>query len=315
MGSSPLDLALGLQHYLFDRPPKEASGAVAHRSHANPYLRGDLPLVSKVKAGSELKASVAVAVGLLGGFGPAIKSGDRVLVKPNFNSPDPFPASTSLDFLQAAVELLKDAGAKVSIGDSAGGLWRPTRRVFEKTGVDRLARALGTRLIPFDEPGQEWLRIETGGSYLPSVTVPRLAYEADKLVYLPCLKTHKLARFTGALKLGVGFMHPGERRALHAGPHFEEKAVEINLCFQPALIIMDARKVFVTGGPDQGKVEEPGLILASGDLAAIDVEGVKVLLGYPAKNRLPEDPWSSPQVAAARRHGLGGVKGEYVLVP
>jgi uncharacterized protein (DUF362 family) len=315
MGNSPIDRARGLFHYFSDRPPKEASGAQAHRSHSNPYLRGELPLVSKVKVDADLKAAVAMAVNRLGGFGLSINSGDRVLVKPSFNSPDPFPASTSLDFLRAAVELLKDAGAKVSIGDCSEGQWRPTRRVFEKLGIDQLARTLGTRLIPFEEPGQEWLHIHTGGNYLPEVTVPRLAYEADKLVYLPCIKTHKQARFSGAIKLGVGFMHPGERRELHSGPNFEEKLAEINLCFQPALIIMDARKVFVTGGPEKGQVEEPGLVLASGDLAAIDVEGVKVLLGFPAKNQLPEDPWSSPQVAMIRTHGLGGTKGEYVLIP
>jgi uncharacterized protein (DUF362 family) len=314
MGRSPGDFARGLFHSLSDRAPKEVSGAQAHRMRPNPFLRGGLPLVSKVQAGRALKTSVAEAVGLLGGFG-FIRSGDQVLVKPDFSNPGPFPASTSLDFLQAAVELLRDAGAKVTIGECSGGLWRPTRRVFEKLGVDRLAQALGARLIPFDEPGQEWLHIQTGGNYLPSVTVPRSAYEADKLVYLPCLKTHPQAGFSGALMMGEGFMHPGERGALTSGPNYPEKAVEINLCFQPALIIMDARKVFVTGGPDKGDVDEPGVLLASGDMAAIDVEGVKVMLGFPAKNRLPGDPWSSPQVAMARRHGLGGVKGEYALVP
>jgi len=92
----------------------------------------------------------------------------------------------------------------------------------------------------------------------------------------------------------------------------QQKVAEINLCWQPNLIIMDGRKAFVSGGPAKGQVVEPGLILASGDLVAIDVEAMKVLLAYEARNRLISDPWQSPQIAAALKHGLG--VGSYAVV-
>jgi len=111
----------------------------------------------------------------------------------------------------------------------------------------------------------------------------------------------------------VGFMHPGERRALHAGS-LEQKVAEINLCYQPNLIVMDGRKAFVAGGPDKGQLAEPGLLLASGDLVAIDVEAMKVLLTYKASNRLMEDPWQSPQIVTAMKHSLGMGRGGYTVV-
>jgi hypothetical protein len=63
----------------------------------------------------------------------------------------------------------------------------------------------------------------------------------------------------------------------------EEKIADINKAICPSLIIMDARKIFVTGGPDKGKIENPGLIYASGDRVAIDLVGLDYLLKYRGK--------------------------------
>jgi len=108
-------------------------------------------------------------------------------------------------------------------------------------------------------------------------------------------------------------MHPGERRALHAR-YLEQKIAEISLCWQPNLIVMDGRKAFVSGGPDKGQLVEPGLLLASGDLVAIDVEAMKVLSTYKARNRLVADPWQSLQIITALKHGLGSSGGSYIVV-
>jgi uncharacterized protein (DUF362 family) len=91
------------------------------------------------------------------------------------------------------------------------------------------------------------------------------------------------------LKLAFGFINPGEQRAFHLR-YLEEKVAEISLCWQPDLIVMDCRKAFISGGPERGQVVEPKVILASGDLVAIDVEAVKVLLSYKARNDLLSDP-------------------------
>jgi len=307
-----VDKAVGLYHFLGDRVPKGIPQVSPKPRVPNRWRANGQALVSKVAADGDIKAAVERSISLLGSLHQVINRGDGVLVKPNFNSSDPYPGSTDLGFLRGVVELLLEAGAKVTIGESSGGLWRPTRKVLHKLGVSDLARHLGVELIAFDDRPDEWVRVEVGGEYLDTVVVPRAAYEADRLVYLPCMKTHNLARFSGALKLAVGFMHPGQRRALHAR-HLERKAAEINLCWQPDLIVMDGRKAFVSGGPEKGELVEPGLLLASGDLVAIDVEAMKVLLSYKAKNRLMPDPWQTPQVMTALKHGLGAVGGYRVV--
>jgi len=273
-----------------------------------------MTLVSKVRVEHDLKASVTKAVGLIGGLGKVISSGDRVMVKPNFNSPDPYPASSDLDFLKAVVQILKEAGAKVVVGESSGGIWRPTRRVMEKLDALRQLTDIGAEVIAFDDRDRswDWARVRVDGDYLKEVTVPRSVYEADKIVYLPCMKTHRLARFSLSLKLAVGYVHPGERRSMHMR-NLERKIAEFNLALQPDLIIMDGRKSFISGGPDKGELVEPGVIMASGDQVAIDVEALKILGSYKGKNRLLPNSYDSPQIAIALRHGLGSK--DYKVVP
>jgi len=304
---------IGAYHFLTDRVPGNAPLVDPKPRTVNPWSLDGQALVSRVITDDDIKASVDRVVALLGGLGRAIDRGDRVLVKPNFNSPDPYPGSTELVFLRSVVELLLEAGATVTIGESSGGLWRPTRKVLSKLGVFEMARHLNVELIAFEDRADDWVRVKVGGDYLSTVTMPRSAYETDKIVYLPLMKTHNVTRFSGALKLAVGFMHPGQRRALHAR-NLEQKVAEISLCWQPNLVIMDGRKAFVSGGPDKGQLVEPGLLLASGDLVAIDVEAMKVLLTYKAKNKLVHDPWQSLQIATALKHGIGLPEGQYIVV-
>jgi len=307
------DKLVGVYHFVADRPPKNIPLVAPKPRAVNPWCSNGQALVARVVAGGDIRASVDKVITLLGRLEQAIGRGDKILVKPNFNSPDPFPGSTDLTFLRAVVELILESGAKVTIGESSGGVWRPTKNVFRKLGLFELARHLDVELFAFEDKPDDWVRIRVDGDYLGSVSMPRSAYEADKMVYLPCMKTHSIAGFTGALKLAVGFMHPGERRALHAR-HLEQKIAEISLCWQPDLIVMDARKAFISGGPDKGQLVEPGLVLASGDLVAIDIEAMRALLTYEAKNKLTADPRQSPQIITALKHGLGAEENQYIVV-
>ncbi len=308
------DTLKGLYHLFTDRKPGELESRPPRPRQTAAWLKDGLPLVSKVPASDKVKPAVEECLELLGGLDKAISPGHKVLVKPNFNSSDPFPGSTDLGFLRAVLELLRDAGARIVVGESSGGRWRPTATTVSRLGVPELLREMGIEFVCFDVGEAEYVEVPIEGDFLERATVPRVMYEADRLVYLPCLKTHRYARFTMSLKLSVGFLHPGERRGLHFG-NLEEKAAEINLVRQPDLIVMDGRKAFVSGGPEKGQLVEPGIVMASGDLVAIDVEALKVLQSYPADNRLTGDPYQLPQIATALRHGLTAANGAYTLVP
>lgn len=260
--------------------------------------------ISKVKVEGNLKESILKAVDLVGGFGKFVKPGEVVLLKPNFNTADPYPASTDLEFLKAVVELVYEAGAKlVMVGDSST-MSLNTRKVMEKLHVfDLLDMPLPPRIYVFEEG--EWIKKEIpGGKYLKSVSMPEILDRVDKLILLPCLKTHFQARFTGSLKLSVAFMKPVERIRLHLR-NIQEKIAELNKMINPVLIIMDARKCFINNGPSEGEVREPGLILAGADRVALDAEGIKIIQSYKGNSLEGVDPWELPQIKRAVEMGIG----------
>jgi len=279
----------------------------------NVYKKGGKALVSKVKASTDLKKSIKKAVDLIGGLEKAVSSGDRVIVKPNFNSDDPFPASSDPEFVKATVSLLHEVGAsQVVIIESSGMPWLPTRNVLEKTGMIEAAKECGAELRVLDN--KEWVDIEIDGKRWKKVSIARDALEENaKLVWLPCMKTHRYARFSLSLKLAVGLLGFRQRNDLHSA-YIEEKIAELNLAVDPVLIIMDGRKCFVTGGPAVGRVEEPNVILASGDRVAMDVEALKILQSYRADNRLDMNPWEFPQIKHAVELGLGVKSEDEILV-
>jgi uncharacterized protein (DUF362 family) len=307
------DRAVGVYHFFGDRVPRDIPIVEPKPRKINPWLRDGQPIVARVKAEGNVRTGIEQAIGLMGNLSQIIGNGDRVFVKPNLNSGDPFPAATDLPFLQAVIELILQSGARVTVGEASGAVWRPTRRVFEQRGVPGLAKKLGVELVAFDDKPGDWVQINISGNYLNRLVMPRSAYEADRMVYLPCMKTHVLSGFSGAIKLAFGFVAPGQRRGFHRG-HLQEKLADVALCWQPDLVVMDGRKAFVTGGPHSGRLVEPDLVLASGDFVAIDVEAIKVLLSYRARNKLPADPWQLPQIANAVKHGLGPKEGKYTVV-
>jgi len=127
--------------------------------------------VVKTEVKDNLKESISKIVDELGGFKSFIEKGDVVLLKPNFNTADPSPASTSVDFLKAVTELVYDCGAKmVIIGDSST-MSLNSRKVMSKIGVFELENMeTPPRIYVFDERG--WVKKEIpGGKYIKKIFV------------------------------------------------------------------------------------------------------------------------------------------------
>ena len=268
--------------------------------------------VSKVRVGDDLRDSIRQAVSLLGGFEKIISNGDTVTIKPNLNTADPYPASSDPAFIEAlGMEILEAGAEKIRIID--GSMLRlSTREVAAKIGLDTVAERLGAELVFVEEHPWKRVTLERGKT-LKSVEIGGPISESDKLISAPCIKTHFLAKFTGSMKLFVGWMRIRDRVRMHARK-LEEKAVDLASYFSPDLIVMDARKVFVTGGPASGQIEEPNLIMASGDMVAIDVEGVRLLQSYNAKNKLNCNVWELPQIRHAVKIGMGAMSDDEIQV-
>ena len=260
-------------------------------------------LVSKVTTESNLKTSIQQAVDLIGGIEKVIVPGDKVTIKPNLNTADPYPASSDPAFIKALGEVILDAGAsKIEIIDSST-LRVSTRGVAKKIGLDIVAEELDADLIFLDE--HEWVKVKfPRGKYLKSGSIGKPLLDIQKLVLAPCLKTHFLAGFTGSMKLFVGWIKHSQRIKMHARK-LQSKIADLASFFNPDLVVMDARTCFVTGGPSSGTCSNTGVILAGGDMVAVDVEGVRIIQCCNAKNKIGMDVWDIPQIKHAVEIGIG----------
>ncbi len=272
-------------------------------TNENKYVGDGKSLVSKVSVSGDLKESIRHAVNLIGGFEKSIQEGDVVTIKPNLNTADIYPGSSAPDFIKALGELLLEHGAsRLRIVDSST-LRVSARDVADRIGLMDALDSLDAELVFLEE--HDWVKVTfPKGKYMKAGSIGRPVVNPGKLVLAPCLKTHRLARFTGAMKLFVGWVKKTDRLKMHIR-HLEQKIVDLASYFKPSLIVMDARECFVSGGPMKGQVECTEVILASGDMVAIDVIGVQMLQQFQAKNRLDMDVWELPQIRHAVELGLG----------
>ena len=243
-------------------------------------------------------------------------AGKRVLLKPNFNSADPAPASTHMDTLRALIESLQGMGASaLTLADRSG--MGDTRRVFESLGVFALAEQLEFETLIFDELTDkgDWTLVRTEGNHwLSGFPVPRQLLEAEAVVQTCCLKPHRFGgQFTLSLKNSVGLVGKYMGRGgfnymteLHASPFQRLMIAEVNAVYDPALVVLDGVEAFIDDGPERGTKVWGDVILAGTDRVAIDAVGLALLraLGYGGVAAQGEI-FAQEQIARAVELGLG----------
>lgn len=281
---------------------------VPPRTHKNNvFTKENKPLVARVPHfnGDYLQASVRTAVDLLGGLDKALTAGDSVLLKPNFNCSYATPLSTDLGMLAAVIEVLQDFGAKVTVGEMSGRADWPTEKVVDRLGVLPVLKRYGVPFLNFQY--DEWIEVELNSPHWSSIHVPRSIYEFEKRLYLSNMRCHSSGRFSASLKLAVGWLSAEDREILHENKLITEARVaELNLAWQPDLVILDGRRSTVEWA-GRGPYVYPNWIMASGDMVAIDAEAVKILKSYPAENRIQPPLEELGQLAAARALGIGSL--------
>ena len=242
--------------------------------------------------------------------------GKQVLLKPNFNSADPAPASTHPDTLRTLVEALWEMGAQaITVADRSG--MDHSRRVMESLGVVEMAGELGFELLSFEylQNEEDWELIQFEGSHWKhGFPFARAVLDADAVVQTCCLKPHRFGgRFTLSLKNTIGmvgkFMGDGGHNYmtdLHTSFYQRVMIAEANVAYTPALMVLDGVEAFINKGPDTGTKVWGDAIIAGTDRVAIDAVGLAMLrfLGYKgAASR--GSIFEQDQIARAIELGLG----------
>lgn len=246
------------------------------------------------------------AVDLLG-INPV--KGMDVLLKPNFNTADPFPGSTHNDTLTHLVLHLQTMGAKsITIGERSGP--PDTADVMKEKGTYDLCNKLGVNIINFERlPATGWVHFKPEqGHWMNGFDVAKPLVDSSCIVTTCCLKTHGYGGvFTMSLKLSVGATHKRNMRELHTSFLSMRKMIaEINQAYSPSLILLDGIEAFVDKGPSHGPVKQAGVILAGTDRIAIDAVGLSILKELGSNKAIMETKiFEQEQISRAVELGLG----------
>jgi len=239
----------------------------------------------------------------------------EIVIKPNFNTDDPFPRNTHPDTIRIISESLIETGfppGRVVVGESSGrnrGL--PTRHTMENIGLNDVAHDLGIRLSYFEE--EEWVTVKPPKSrYWPNgIKIPRRIYEAERVILAPVMDLHRGAiTFTLGLKLGVGILDSVGREWLHNGPvypepDFLEKCVEINLAFSTDLVVMDGMMFRRERASKPNSIVKSGIIIVSNDRVAADAVTATIMKHYKAQNMIEKAILDYPTLQMSKALDLG----------
>ena len=241
--------------------------------------------------------------------------GSIIALKANYNSADPYPASTHIDTLRAlATAIIREKCTHLTLAERSG--MGNTKSVLKMGGVFDLGKELGFEVTVLDaldkngwkiisDPDLHWQR---------GFAIAKLIVEAERVIQTCCLKTHRFGgHITGALKNSVGLIArrlPGDpydyMAELHQSPHQRAMIAEINKFYRTDLIVMDAAGGFLTGGPEKGNLITPGVFLASRDRIAIDAAAVALLRSYGSTPEVMHGTiFSMDQISRAAELGVG----------
>ena len=240
--------------------------------------------VSLVKVvNRDVEQAVFRAVEKAGGLSERIRSDSRVLVKPNLCGPHPSGTGIITDarVTEAAAKFALECGArKVVIGEGAGagydfGGAQSTEECFRVSGTAEAAGRLAVPLVnlnaddPVDVP-------VVNGYVMKSVKIARTAYEADLIISVPVMKTHKRTVATLSLKNMKGVMPGDEKRKTHRLGLDKGIADLVSVAY-PGYVVVDGNMGI--GGAweypeDSVKLD---LILAAADPLSADTTACRVM--------------------------------------
>jgi len=203
----------------------------------------------------------------------------NVIFKPNFNTADPPPASSSMETIKQFIVKIKEMGSKsITVAERSGPA--KTSETFEKKGLYELAKELDFKIIDLTEISEEEyvLKKPEGCHWKDGFLFAKIYDNAECIVETCCLKTHMYGgHFTLSLKNAVGLVNKKNMGEFHSSKDQRKMIAEINAVYKADLIIMDGLVSFVDRGPMEGTRKEANVFVAGTDKVAIDAVGVALL--------------------------------------
>jgi len=241
--------------------------------------------------GGDIQSLTERVVEGLGGMGKFVRSGSKVVIKPNiaWNRPPEKAATTHPEVVAALVTLCRKCGAsEVVVTDNPCNPWNAT---YVTTGIQEAAERAGAVV----RPPLKFRRVSIpGAEILKEAEVLEDVLNADIVINVPIVKVHGGSKVTIAMKNLMGVV---KDRGFFHSTDLHRCIAEISRYVKPALTVLDATRILLTKGPQgDGDVRQTGMVAAGTDFVALDAYG-SGLLGV--------NPQSVPHITIGSSMNLG----------
>ena len=248
-------------------------------------------------------AATMAAVAALGGIERFVKSGDRVVIKPNMSFPNPPEWGTTTHpqvVRELAAMCLKAGAASVLVLDNP---LRSAELCLERSQVKSVCEVLpqsrveGLTHIDFFKE----IKVPKGKA-LTSVMVMKRVLEANVLIAAPVAKSHSASGVSATMKGMMGLIY--DRKTFHLDLDLNTAVVDLCTVLVPNLTVVDASRILSDGGPGgPGKVIALNKIIASTDMVAADAMAVELGTWYGRKFKASQ----VKHIKEAHDRGLGNM--------
>lgn len=263
------------------------------------------PMKSKVaittaKTYDQVENAVEEAIQLLGGPEAICTFQDVVMIKPNMvlpKHPD-LAETTHPSVIAALIKVLKKTGAIIKVGEQAAWNFN-SNEAFEVTGIRKAALTAGADEV-VDWERDERVAVKIPGSRSIQVAyLPKSVVDADVFIHVPKMKTNYVQTLTLAVKGLLGLL-ANKDRGLYHRTNVDMAWATCDLAkaiiSKHRLTLIDGITAMEGGGPHAGLKCNPGIIVASPDMVAVNAVGSSIM-GF--------HPLEAPTTQVAMKDGIG----------
>ena len=236
------------------------------------------------------------AMEALGGMGKFVKSGQKVVVKPNigWDAPPERAANTNPQLIARIVKSCFEAGAsKVVVFDHTCDQWN---RCYSNSKIEESARNAGARVVQGDDESFYNEVSVPDGKSLKKTKVHKEVLNADVLINVPILKNHNSTTVSLAMKNLMGVVW--DRRYYHSND-LSQCIADFITYRKPDLNIIDGYRMLTRNGPrgvSTADVSDLKALIAGRDIVAVDAAAT-LMFG--------SDPKDINHIRIANEMGLG----------